>query len=627
MMGNIYHAMMYLAILTVSEKRSLTKRLSLDGLKLGAFVAFGILFVVSILGGFVRLVSERDGPPLLLAFWLTTSLMHVRARLRSVDGSARGFVGLFSDNGLRSELVYGEARGLTHSRLGDRVVPSLPTPGSKNLAAAASVAAPELDPAHGVYPGSIDVAIRSVGSPIRYTLDGTTPSGEHGLEYRGPIAIERSTVVRAIALGPSGPSEVATQSYFVSLGCAESSLPIVALSGDPSTVFFNPAGLLAVVGGELSYDASFERAWKPLGPKDYSHPMIRGLERRASIELLAAPEGPCRADAAPFPSAAFDAGLRVHGGDWGRVHIRSCPLEEWANDWSCKHSFRIHLRGRYGAKVVKGPSFGEPGIERQKTLILANPTDKDGSIPHNDAILRALGRSFGLSTPRGRFVSLFVNARYAGLYELLERPDERWAKLTLESDEVELVDQEGVRSGSGDRFRELLRAADDRDLDTLDRVMELDAFLDYVLLQLYAANADWPDNNWIAMAKQNGRFVFVAWDGEDAFKKQHLSANGLSQFPDWAPDGGRGLAGDSPVARIFQALMTRPQLRERLGSRARQALSTGPLSKSNLLKAYGDVHAKLIHAEPKLESFIGDVWIERREEIFEAQLEAFLKWP
>ncbi len=75
-MGNIYHAMMYLAILTVSEKRSLTKRLSLDGLKLGAFVAFGILFVVSILGGFVRLVSERDGPPLLLAFWLTTSLMH-----------------------------------------------------------------------------------------------------------------------------------------------------------------------------------------------------------------------------------------------------------------------------------------------------------------------------------------------------------------------------------------------------------------------------------------------------------------------------------------------------------------------------------------------------------------------
>ncbi len=33
---------------------------------------------------------------------------------------------------------------------------------------------------------------------------------------------ERSTVVRAIALGPSGPSEVATQSYFVSLGCAES---------------------------------------------------------------------------------------------------------------------------------------------------------------------------------------------------------------------------------------------------------------------------------------------------------------------------------------------------------------------------------------------------------------------
>ncbi|MBI4819462.1 MAG: CotH kinase family protein, partial [Deltaproteobacteria bacterium] len=82
---------------------------------------------------------------------------------------------------------------------------------------------------------------------------------------------------------------------------------------------------------------------------------------------------------------------------------------------------------------------------------LANLVDDDGdSLIDEDLAadqpltnLPPLGRSFGLSTPRGRFVSLFVNARYAGLYERLERPDERWAKLTLalrtaERDEITL---------------------------------------------------------------------------------------------------------------------------------------------------------------------------------------------
>ncbi len=48
----------------------------------------------------------------------------------------------------------------------------------------------------------LDVTIRSAtpGASIRFTLDGTMPTAEHGMTYRGPIHLDATATIQAVAL-------------------------------------------------------------------------------------------------------------------------------------------------------------------------------------------------------------------------------------------------------------------------------------------------------------------------------------------------------------------------------------------------------------------------------------------
>ena len=63
------------------------------------------------------------------------------------------------------------------------------------------VAAPTFTPPAGTYVGSVSVAISSAtsGASIHYTTDGSAPTAASAL-YAGPIAVTRSTTIRAIAV-------------------------------------------------------------------------------------------------------------------------------------------------------------------------------------------------------------------------------------------------------------------------------------------------------------------------------------------------------------------------------------------------------------------------------------------
>ncbi len=68
---------------------------------------------------------------------------------------------------------------------------------------------PTISPGTGVYPGTQTVTLTAQpGTTIRYTLDGSTPSGSSTL-YSAPFTVTQSTVVKAIAIGTQ-TSSVAT---------------------------------------------------------------------------------------------------------------------------------------------------------------------------------------------------------------------------------------------------------------------------------------------------------------------------------------------------------------------------------------------------------------------------------
>jgi len=83
---------------------------------------------------------------------------------------------------------------------------------------ATDVPNPSISPFSGVFVSAqvvrIDHALKE--ARIRYTLDGSTPSSARGLEYLGPVKIEKTASLKALAYIPGGKSsEVVVASYAI----------------------------------------------------------------------------------------------------------------------------------------------------------------------------------------------------------------------------------------------------------------------------------------------------------------------------------------------------------------------------------------------------------------------------
>jgi len=110
-----------------------------------------------------------------------------------------------------------------------------PTPQAPNGADMVDGYAP--DPTFNLEAGHYDAAVSvelsvPAGYEVRYTLDGYTPTAASAL-YTGPINVGTTTVVRAVALDPSGtlaPSFIQTNTFFI--GADSHTIPVVSVSGN-----------------------------------------------------------------------------------------------------------------------------------------------------------------------------------------------------------------------------------------------------------------------------------------------------------------------------------------------------------------------------------------------------------
>ncbi len=92
-----------------------------------------------------------------------------------------------------------------------------PTPNAANTGAQPFYTpTPVMDVAPGFYAGAQTVTITcaELGATIRYTLDGSTPTGASTV-YSGPLNVATTTVVRAQAYGANLPSFNETNTYFI----------------------------------------------------------------------------------------------------------------------------------------------------------------------------------------------------------------------------------------------------------------------------------------------------------------------------------------------------------------------------------------------------------------------------
>lgn len=235
---------------------------------------------------------------------------------------------------------------------------------------------------------SVAITCATPGAQIRYTTNTAIPTATTGAVYSGPISISATTVLRAAAFKTGWvPTNVDTHTYV---------FPATVISSTP---------------------------W--LAPSLASDPqMVSGLKQVPSMSLTTAP-------GVTINGAADNIGsLEWFDGAGGPTFHVPCGAQLFGGAFTnfAKKSFRISFKGEYGASKLSFPLFkgferGLAPVEDFDAIELRNGSHDMSqrgfymSNPFTDATMLDMG-SFA---PHGRFVHLYLNGVYWGIYHLRER--------------------------------------------------------------------------------------------------------------------------------------------------------------------------------------------------------------
>jgi hypothetical protein len=369
-------------------------------------------------------------------------------------------------------------------------IPFSPSPATT---AATPTLEPLFSPPGGYYEQDVQVAIRCShpDTAILFTLDGSVPTQATGTRYARPLWLDAGApavvVVRARAVLPNGElGPVRSASYFVGV---PATLPMVSLVVDPDDLWSDERGI-------------------------YANPRERGSawERPADVTYV---------DRDRDSGFHVPAGIRIHGG--------------WTRDYD-KKSFRFYFRREYGMNRLEYPLFDDGDIQSFKRLVLHNGGNDSPSPPTNWSLLRNqlvtdLARQTNVHSPRSRPVLVFLNGEPWGIYQIREYID-RWFLADHHGiDSADLLDSpDHVLVGrvvEGDRehwdhvlwFVENHDLADPASYNYVQGLVDLDNLIDYALLQIYSANADWPEHNvnQFRARRPGGRWQWTLWDNDYSF--------------------------------------------------------------------------------------------------------------
>lgn len=414
-----------------------------------------------------------------------------------------------------------------------------PTPGQANGTSSITGVVPKPNLSHnrGWYeaPFSLSITNSLPGATIRYTTDGTVPTETLGLVYNGPISVTSNLVLRAVAYRPNHlPSEVITHTFLYSEHVLR----------QPN----NPAGFPDTWGTHSAFPNSIVPADYEMDPeivndpvyaprlkdalmalpviaitikKDdmfgaangiYSHPLSRGTswERPCSMEFITA-------DGKDFQ---VDAGIQIQG---------NAAREPQKNP---KHPMRVTFKGDYGPKKLDYRMFPDSPVTSFDTLILRadfnyswlhwDPTQRIRAQRTRDSWVKDTMREMGGLASHNRFVHLFINGLYWGVYDPSERPDGSFGEAYLggEKEDYDVMNEGSVVDGSRAAYDAMLAITSVSTLQEYEQMktyLDMPQFIDYMLLHFFIGHQDWFNNkNWYAVRpKDSSRgFLYIPWDGE-----------------------------------------------------------------------------------------------------------------
>lgn len=445
-----------------------------------------------------------------------------------------------------------------------------PTPGSANTTQGFSevLAPPSFSHARGFYEQPFELSLAGPdGATIYFTDDGSEPQPGVSDVYQSPVLIDKTTVIRALAWRTNTlPAPAVGHSYIfleqvLDQPVAPAGFPShwrawtnVHYAMTPEVVAPQRAAvrqaLLALPTLSLALDVEDMFGWEGI----YSNP-----ERRTPTSTLQQVEKPVSMELLyPDGRSGFQAncGLRIQGG------ASRTPAN------NPKHSLRLLFKTIYGPHQLTHPLIPESSADSFNTVILRgeynnswihwDPAQRLRGNYARDAWLRKRQEAMSGLGSESTYVHLYINGLYWGVYNPSERPDASFAATHLggEKEDYDAVTHRGLRDGSLDAWNQMLALAQaDLSLNAnylaLGQMLDIPHFIDYMLVNLYGGNHDWPHNNWSAVRKRDGgRFQFICWDAERTLE---------------VSTDNRTTVTDHPVGMLYSRLRANREFRVRFG--------------------------------------------------------------
>lgn len=387
-----------------------------------------------------------------------------------------GIVALLRPDGFPQDVVqYGKQLTDVSYALNDQCeweYQSLPTLGLKNDTAGVNWPvrsdAPRINKPGGFYDQAFDLPIKSPPlAEVYYTLDGSTPTAR-SLKYQGSLHIDSTVVFRAISMSPTKlPSEVVTATYFVNV---RHDLPILSIAVPPYYLWNDTVGIYVegkngcpnLNGHVANYNQDWER------PATFSY--FLGGEQE------------------------FDqlVGIKVNGTLHQRLPVKSLS---------------IHARGSYGSSRLNYPFFNNKAVKEFKSLVLRNSGNDVYNTMFRDGLVHTLvAGQMDIDYLAYQPVVVYLNGRYWGVQNLREKVTAEYCASNhgLDADKIVMVKtfREPITvegdTNAYDLLMTRIRSLDMTDSPSYDRLNEwidVDEFINYLIVEIYTGNQDWPANN------------------------------------------------------------------------------------------------------------------------------------
>jgi hypothetical protein len=431
---------------------------------------------------------------------------------------------------------------------------SAPTPGADNGSSTITGAVAEVHftVERGFFnqPFTLLLNTATPGATIRYTTNGTPPTETTGMVYSNSLVVDRLTTLRALACKTNLlPTVVQTHTYiFLTNVLNQPTNPpgfpinVWNLSGQTSDYGMDPRVVTNVlhsntITGDL---LSLPALSIVLRTEDmFGGSGIRGIYTNTAANVTY--EVPCSVELInPDGSAGvqIDCGIRQHGGS-----SRNNPM---------KKPFGLKFRGKYGDTKLHYQLFPDTPVDKFNSLVLR--PDYNNSWTHSlyadqrargtlvrDAFFKDVQGAMGDFSSHSRYVHLYINGLYWGVYNPSEDPDDDFAASYFGGDNTQYDAFKGSGSSlsvDGDLVaHNAMLALNNSGLvnlaqyEQIKQYLDVTQYADYMILQLYGANQDWGTrNNWAAIRKRetNATFKYLCWDSERILEGSNDNRIGIS---------------------------------------------------------------------------------------------------